>query len=57
MVLVFFLKKNVLVNEVEGFLYYVFDVENSDEMESVFFGNGVIEVVNIFYMIIVVFVV
>ena len=46
------LKKNVSVNRVEGLLHHVLDAVNGDEMESAFSGNGAIEAVNIFYMII-----
>lgn len=46
------LKKNVSVNRVEGLLHHVLDATNGDEMESAFSGNGAVEAVNIFYMII-----
>lgn len=46
------LKKNVSVNRVEGLLHHVLDAANGDEMESAFSGNGPIEAVNIFYIII-----
>ena len=44
------------VNEVEGLLHHALDGANGDETNSAFSGNGAAEAVNIFYLIIAVFI-